>query len=215
MLRRQTKKYYFSVEGETEKWYLEWLQKEINDTTQAMYSIKFDIKIEKNPLARVKAMNPLEKTVITHVFDIESENDIQKCKNTLECMIKAEKIGKKVKYDLGYSNLTFELWIILHKLDCNSSKTNCKHYLSELNKAYNENFEDLREYKEEKNFEQILKKVTLDDVINAVKRAEQIMQKNKENHTPKRHGKHEFYIENPSLSLEEVIGDILKDCGII
>lgn len=65
-------------------------------------------------------------------------------------MIKAEKIGKKVKYDLGYSNLTFELWIILHKLDCNSSKTNCNHYLSELNKAYNENFEDLREYKEEK-----------------------------------------------------------------
>lgn len=30
--RKQTKKYYFSVEGETEKWYLEWLQKQINDS---------------------------------------------------------------------------------------------------------------------------------------------------------------------------------------
>lgn len=76
MLRRQTKKYYFSVEGETEKWYLEWLQKEINDTTQAMYSIKFDIKIEKSLVARVKSIKIFKRTVITHVFDIESENDI-------------------------------------------------------------------------------------------------------------------------------------------
>ena len=142
--------YYFSVEGETEKWYLEWLQILINNESKSKYKIKFDIKIEKNPVARVKSIKIFKRTVITHVFDIESENDIQKCKNTLECMIKAEKIGKKVKYDLGYSNLTFELWIILHKLDCNSSKTNRNHYLSELNKAYNENFEDLREYKEEK-----------------------------------------------------------------
>ena len=30
MMRKETKKYYFSVEGETEKWYLDWLQKTIN-----------------------------------------------------------------------------------------------------------------------------------------------------------------------------------------
>ena len=29
-MRKETKKYYFSVEGETEKWYLEWLENTIN-----------------------------------------------------------------------------------------------------------------------------------------------------------------------------------------
>ena len=30
MKKKPNSKYYFSVEGETEKWYLEWLQKIIN-----------------------------------------------------------------------------------------------------------------------------------------------------------------------------------------
>lgn len=35
--RKSTKKYYFSVEGETEQWYLKWLQDLINGTEQAAY----------------------------------------------------------------------------------------------------------------------------------------------------------------------------------
>ena len=30
--RKPTNKYYFSVEGETEQWYLKWLQDTINNT---------------------------------------------------------------------------------------------------------------------------------------------------------------------------------------
>lgn len=33
--RKSTKKYYFSVQGETEQWYLKWLQDLINGTEQA------------------------------------------------------------------------------------------------------------------------------------------------------------------------------------
>ena len=43
--RKQTKKYYFSVEGETEKWYLEWLQKQINDSANLCFNVCFDIKV--------------------------------------------------------------------------------------------------------------------------------------------------------------------------
>jgi len=33
--RKSTLKYYFSVEGETEQWYLEWLQEQINNAPEA------------------------------------------------------------------------------------------------------------------------------------------------------------------------------------
>lgn len=45
--RKQTKKYYFSVEGETEKMYLEWLQQRINEESDLKFKISFDIKVEK------------------------------------------------------------------------------------------------------------------------------------------------------------------------
>lgn len=38
-LRKPTKKYYFSVEGETEKWYLDWLQNVINAEERSVYKV--------------------------------------------------------------------------------------------------------------------------------------------------------------------------------
>lgn len=48
--RKLTKKYYFSVEGETEQWYLKWLQDLINVTDEAEYKVSIDCRIQKNPL---------------------------------------------------------------------------------------------------------------------------------------------------------------------
>lgn len=45
--RKIQRKYYFSVEGETEQWYLEWLRDEINKNEAAANKVLFDIKIEK------------------------------------------------------------------------------------------------------------------------------------------------------------------------
>ena len=43
--KKATKKYYFSVEGETEQWYLKWLQDTINNTEQAVYRVSFDCPV--------------------------------------------------------------------------------------------------------------------------------------------------------------------------
>jgi len=75
-MRKEKKKYYFTVEGETEKWYFEWLQHTINSTPAALYSVKFDCPIQKNPLKRAKGLVVLEKTEITHIMDRESEEEI-------------------------------------------------------------------------------------------------------------------------------------------
>lgn len=47
--RRQADKYWFSVEGETEKWYLEWLRSAINADPRATRKVAFDVKVEKKP----------------------------------------------------------------------------------------------------------------------------------------------------------------------
>ena len=217
-MRKETRKYYFSVEGETEKWYLDWLQKTINAISESKYNVKLDAKIQKDPLARVKGMTLLEQTEITHVFDRESEDSIhtKQFQETLDRMSDAEQLGKDINYKLGYSNFTFELWIILHKADCNGTKTNRKQYLSDLNKAYGEKFEDLNEYKRENDFKRILKKITIEDVISAVRRAETIMKRNEESgYRLQQYKGFSFYKENPSLSVWEIVREILSECGII
>ena len=217
-MRKETRKYYFSVEGETEKWYLDWLQKTINAISESKYNVKLDVKIQKDPLARVKEMTLLEQTEITHVFDRESEDSIhtKQFQETLDRMSDAEQLGKDINYKLGYSNFTFELWIILHKADCNGAKTNRKQYLSDLNKTYGEKFEDLNEYKRKNDFKRILKKITIEDVISAVRRAETIMKRNEESgYRLQQYKGFSFYKENPSLSVWEIVREILSECGII
>lgn len=42
MERKLTKKYHFSVEGETEKWYLDWLKDNINQYDRSRYKVVMD-----------------------------------------------------------------------------------------------------------------------------------------------------------------------------
>jgi len=179
-MRKENRTYYFSVEGETEKWYLEWLQGVINTNPVAKYTVKLNSKIQKDPLAHAKGLNVLGKTKVTHIFDKESEENVHviQFQKTLERMKEAQKIGKNITYNLGYSNFTFELWVILHKANCNGALTHRNQYLALLNKAYDEKFENLAQYKHENNFKRILRKLSLAEVGMAIQRAKLIMQRN-------------------------------------
>lgn len=217
-MRKETRKYYFSVEGETEKWYLDWLQKTINSDSRSKYNVKFDSKIERDPVSRVKNLSTIGNIEITHIFDIESEaTDYEKgFHKTLERMKEAQGLGKNIVYKLGYSNLTFELWMILHKAGCNGGKTKCKEYRPDLNNAYGEKFKDLQEYKNEDNFKKrILQNLTIKDVIHAVEKSQSIMEENEEIYELKNHEGYEYYKENPSLTVWEIIDKILRECGLM
>lgn len=217
-MRKETRKYYFSVEGETEHWYLNWLQNTINAESDAKFLVKLDCQIQKDPLIRVKKLTILGKTEITHIFDRESEDEIhvKQFQKVLDRMKAAQNMGKNIKYQLGYSNFTFELWIILHKADCNGSLTNRRQYLAPLNRAYGENFENLFQYKQEEQFKRILSKLTLADVRSAIQRSKVIMQRNRINGCVEHKYKgYSYYKENPSLSIWEAVEKILKDCGLL
>ena len=215
---KETKKYFFSVEGETEKWYFEWLQRTINSTIAALYNVKFDCPVQKDPLKRAKGLITLEKAEITHILDQESEEEIhiQQFETALSRMKLAERIGKSIKYNLGYSNFAFELWIVLHKADCNGPFSHRRQYLIPINSAYSEQFENLDRYKHEENFKRLLRKLTLDDVRQAVRRSKTITQANQENGCVLHQYKgYRYYKENPSLSIWEIVEKILGECGLL
>ena len=46
---KKVNSYYFSVDGENEKWYFEHLQNLINKSDKSTFNVKFIIKTEKSP----------------------------------------------------------------------------------------------------------------------------------------------------------------------
>ena len=202
--RKQTLTYYFSVEGETEQWYLEWLEAQINTNENANYIVKFITKVQKDPVSFIKKLVVQKKTTIWHLSDIEGSSDeqIQTVHNTLGRLKEARGLGKSIIYKWGYSNLSFDLWMILHKQSCNAELTDVGKYLSHINRVFDEHFESMKEYKEEANFKRCLGKLTFPEVLTALSRAKAIMQRNERDgyHLTQFKG-YSYYIHNPSLDL--------------
>ena len=216
--RKETKKYTFTVEGETEKWYFDWLKECINSTEESKYNVSILSKVQQSPIKFAKSVNPLSTPSVTHICDIESNDEchVTKFKGILNQLKKANDLeGRTLKYDLGYSNFTFELWMILHKTDCNNFFNHRKQYLEPLNRAFDEKFEDLDKYKHEANFKRCLSKLSLDDVKSAVRRAKIIMKNNSENGLKvNEYMGFTYYSENPSLTIHTSIEKILTDCNL-
>lgn len=120
--RLPTKKYTISVEGETEMWYFDWLEKQINACKERTYNASIDVNVQQSPKKFYKRLNAKTAARVIHVCDMESNDPVHvdKFKRILSEMNEAKK-QKKITYMLGYSNFTFELWMVLHKQDCNSS----------------------------------------------------------------------------------------------
>ena len=216
--RKRTLKYYFSVEGETEQWYLDWLQDQINNAPKASSKVSFNKQIQKDPLKRAKSLAITDKVEIWHLSDYESSEEVhvKQFRETMDRMADTKSLKKQITYKFGYSNFTFDLWIILHKMDCRGSFLHRKQYITPINKAYEESFENMDEFKHEANFKRCLKKLTLGDVIAAIKRAKTIMNINEKNgYTLQKYRGYSYYRENPSLMIWEIIEKILVACELM
>lgn len=214
--RKENIKYFFSVEGDTEKWYLEWLCEQIRACSGAEYTASVDVMITKNPVKRVKSLSNIGKTELWHLSDYESDDHQHSTEfqNTMDNMRSAEKQGKSVKYNFGYSNLAFDLWIVLHKRTLNNSLSDRSNYLRYINEIFDEDFSGMSEYKEERNFKRCLEKLSLEDVKNAIHNAETIMNNNKQNYRQQEYRKFKYFRENPSLEIHTIIKKMLDDCQV-
>lgn len=189
----------------------------VNSTEESLYTISIDCQVQKNPVKRAKSLVVTEKTEIWHLSDYESDEPIhvKQFRETMDNLKKAMGIGKQIKYQFGYSNLTFDLWMILHKTNCNGTFAHRKNYIDPINRAYGEHFENMDEYKHESNFKRCLNQLKLENVIDAINRAKSIMQRNKDNgYVLHEYKGYRYYKENPSLAIWEAIEKILADCGL-
>ena len=101
-------------------------------------------------------------------------------------------------------------------MDCNTSYSHRRQYVTPINRAFDEQFENMDEFKKEANFKRCLGKLQLSNVIDAVGRAKKIMLKNQENgYILHQYKGYRYYKENPSLMAWEAIEKILADCKLI
>lgn len=197
---------------------MKWLQDLINNTEESVCKVSIDCPVKKNPLKHAKSLTVTRKIEVYHFFDYESDEPIhvQGFQDAMDNMKKAEQLGKQIKYKSGYSNFTFDLWITLHMVDCNASYAHRKQYITPINRAFGEKFENMDEYKHEDNFKRCLSKMNLANVIDAIGRAKNIMRTNQENgYTLLQYKGYRYYKENPSLSAWEAIEKILSDCELL
>lgn len=215
MLRLQNNKYIFSVEGETEELYFKHLKNLILAEEGRIANPVFVIQ-KDSPAKVAKKLPMILPCTITAVFDVEdADADHRKrFENTLKEMSAAERLGKSIKFDLGYSNIDFELWIILHKKDLFGTISSRAQYLNNINSVFGTKFQGLKEYKVEKNFNRILSQITLEDVKKAITRAEKIINQRKSEDKPIESSGYEWYERNPSLSVHLAIKKILLECGV-
>ena len=87
--------------------------------------------------------------------------------------------------------------------------------MNPINQSFGEKFENLEQYKHEDNFKRCLKKLSLDEVREAIKRADVIMDNNsKDQKTILQYKGYKYYKENPALTVHEAVRMILTECGI-
>jgi hypothetical protein len=211
------------VEGQTEALYLKRLKELINEQANANCKVDFTIKKceRDHPLRYAKSLG-LGVEEVYHCIDYEggTEDYSKNLANILRDLIAARK-EKGIKYHLCYSNLTFELWIILHKADCRSYKANQDKYLKDINNAFKIKFECLNDYKKEVNFKKLLSSITLTDIENAIKRAKDIDAYNANTYKPIKSGLSKgvfgdtYFENNPSLNFHKLVEKILKQCGLL
>jgi len=215
--RRDVRKYTFTVEGETEQWYLLWLRDQINACSKRKADVSVVVKVQQSPKKYAKSVITKATPSITHICDVESNDPVhvEKLQRILSEMKEAKDL-KNINYELGYSNFTFELWMVLHKKTFNSPLAHRTQYLEPINQAFGERFEDLDHYKREDNFKRCLSKLTLDDVKSAISRAEIITDSNKtDGKTIIRYKGFSYYRDNPALSIHEAVHKMMIDCGLM
>lgn len=213
MTKKENVQFYLSVDGNTEELYFKWLKECLNSSPNAVRTVSFDVK-QKKPSSYAKSLSILTKTIAYHVCDKEtsSTSDKEKFKRILEEMKNVYKIRPCITYKLAYSNISFELWLLLHKTSCNGIQNTAADYFQNIKKIFSLNdIASFDEYKEEKNVNRVLNQLSLDDVKAAIKRVEKIQQDNASVQQETTHKGYSFFEGNPSLNIHLLIQKIIDE----
>lgn len=226
MVKKESRQFNISVEGvNCETMYFVHLAKLINNSGRNNYNLKVNPK-KMTPMeyAKRNAYRPVdnkkngENLPYFHIQDIEDYyDDFQRKKffGIIKEMRTAEKeFG--ITYELGYSNYTFELWMLLHVADVFHFVQHRRNYLSLINRHFNKNYSVLDDFKQREEFSSILDEfITLDSIKDAISRAERILEINDNlNKVKEEYGKFAFCRDNPDISVHKVVRTIFDVRGV-
>ena len=116
------------------------------------------------------------------------------------------KKGKKIFH--AYSNVNFDLWLILHKEEYNKSVYKNNAYINDVRRIYGLSSDD--DIKNKNVIEKILSQITKDDVKKAIERAKNI--RNKKIDEDKIIIGSTVCYSNPDFSIDEFLEFVLIDC---
>lgn len=198
------------VEGECENLYFEHLKKLINQSN-SKYLVDFQTKVERSLHSFLSVYRP--DCPVFYVWDHESTG-IEDESNFEKAFHEILKFRKTYDIQPGYTHLTFELWILLHRgtVPAVGQKNN---YLTIINDYYNKEFKNLSHYKQKDNFKQMLDSISLEDVKLAIERGDFIRKQKSERHErPRVYGCYKTYSIDPDLFLHECVKRIMKECKV-
>jgi hypothetical protein len=72
----EIKKFTLTVEGETEMWYFNWLQDQINASPERKYNVSIDAKKQQSPKKFFKGLNAKTTPKVIHICDVESNEPV-------------------------------------------------------------------------------------------------------------------------------------------
>ena len=121
----------------------------------------------------------------------------------------------KNKFNMGYSNINFDYWLALHKLEKNKiiygEKSSNDAYVKILKKVYQ--LSDRDDVKNSDIIKKMVSKITLDDVFQAIDCCKLIEKHNRQ--TPEKEcytQKNNIYYTNPDMQIYKVVEKLLKIC---
>ena len=182
--------YVCYYDGQQEKSYFEHFAKLIKKNyTNA--SIKFN---------RVENFKTLTKssTALPRVAVFDYDND----------KIEFENKARSRDIKSLYTNLNFDLWILLHKKKYNKVVVNNDDYVDEVRKAYG--LDDTADIKKKSVIEIILNQIEIEDIKYAIQNAKKIMQ-SKIEADKKIINRNFYYYDNPSMNIHEFFEKILNE----
>ncbi len=189
---KTNKTYLCFFEGNQEEKYFKHFSRLVKNEYEKV-TIKFN-KVEKLKVLQTAS------TLMPKVAVFDYDNNKKEFENKI-------KICKKGNIDIAYSNLNFDLWLLLHKKSFNKAVTNNDDYIAILRKEYGLGKTD--NIKKESNIDKILEQINLEDIKFAISNANKIME-DKEKENKKIICGNYIYYSNPSMSIHNFFNNIFN-----
>jgi hypothetical protein len=202
-------------EGQQEKLYLEHLAGLIKDFPKK--AVKFNIYIDQSQRLDKTYENFDSAALFDYDFDEYVLHNIDEARfqsNIRYCDLKNKKLKptsrKEGRYIYhAYSNVNFDLWLILHKEACCKHVTKNDAYIEDIKRIYG--LGSIDNIKSEPSVRKILKQIELEDVKTAIFRADEIRNNKLEDDAVELCSTKIY--QNPDFSINNFVRIVLQDCG--